>query len=271
MIASHAVSRRPPSRDRRRPGSTSRRRDRCDQRPIATAIEYATVMMTAVWLTGAILPAAATAGVRSFVPTVLRVSRTARSVREPLRALLDPEQHLALHHQRAGLHRQHPDPRGERREPEAVAADQSCAAVALARARTSTPSCRPPSARRARARARPARAACGWRRSRSCRRPRVLELGQDAVGAVHVETEQVLDPVIRVGAAARRRAHLREPRPDRGGGRGDLVARVETPSASSSNSSPGSRAVPRLRLRPRRGSWGGRAGRRRQLPPPNPR
>ena len=39
------------------------------------------------------------------------------------------------------------------------------------------------------------------------------------VGAVHVEPEQVLDPVVRVRAAARRRAHLRHPRPHGGGGR----------------------------------------------------
>jgi hypothetical protein len=32
---------------------------------------------------------------------------------------------------------------------------------------------------------------------------RVLELGQHGLGAVHVEAEQVLDPVVRVDAAAR--------------------------------------------------------------------
>jgi len=49
----------------------------------------------------------------------------------------------------------------------------------------------------------------------------VLKLRQDAVDAVHVEAEQVLNPVVGVGAAARRRAHLRKPRPDRGRWRGD--------------------------------------------------
>ncbi len=42
----------------------------------------------------------------------------------------------------------------------------------------------------------------------------LLELRQDAVDAVHVEAEQVLDPVVGVGAAARGRAHLREPGPN---------------------------------------------------------
>jgi glyceraldehyde 3-phosphate dehydrogenase len=42
---------------------------------------------------------------------------------------------------------------------------------------------------------------------------RMLELGEDAVDAVHAEAEEVLDPVIGLGAAARRRAPLREPRP----------------------------------------------------------
>lgn len=49
----------------------------------------------------------------------------------------------------------------------------------------------------------------------------MLELGKDLAGAVHVEAEQVLDPV-GVGAAARRRAHLRDPGPDRGRGRVDV-------------------------------------------------
>src|SRR5207253_1340322 len=49
----------------------------------------------------------------------------------------------------------------------------------------------------------------------------VLEFRQDAVDAVHVEAEQVLDPVVGVGAAARRWAHLRKPGPDRRGWRVD--------------------------------------------------
>ena len=44
---------------------------------------------------------------------------------------------------------------------------------------------------------------------------RMLVLGQDAVRAVHVQAEQVLDPVVGVGAAARRRTDLRDPGPDR--------------------------------------------------------
>jgi hypothetical protein len=44
--------------------------------------------------------------------------------------------------------------------------------------------------------------------------PGMLELGEDAIGAVHIEAEQVLDPVVRIGAAARRRPHLGDPRPD---------------------------------------------------------
>ena len=50
---------------------------------------------------------------------------------------------------------------------------------------------------------------------------RMLELRQDAVDTVHVEAEKVLDPVVGVGAAARRRAHLRKPGPDRRGRRVD--------------------------------------------------
>ena len=49
----------------------------------------------------------------------------------------------------------------------------------------------------------------------------MLELRQDAIDAVHVEPKQVLDPVVGVGAAAWGRAHLRKPRPDRGGRRVD--------------------------------------------------
>src|SRR5438270_11053765 len=44
----------------------------------------------------------------------------------------------------------------------------------------------------------------------------MLKLGDDVIDAVHVEPEQILDPVVRVGATTRRRAHLRQPRPDRG-------------------------------------------------------
>ena len=51
---------------------------------------------------------------------------------------------------------------------------------------------------------------------------RVLELRKDSVDAVHVEAEQVLDPVIRVRAAARRWAHLRDPGPDGGSGGVDV-------------------------------------------------
>ena len=46
---------------------------------------------------------------------------------------------------------------------------------------------------------------------------RMLELGQDTVGAVHVQAEEVLDPVVGVRPAARRWAHLRNPWPDRRG------------------------------------------------------
>ena len=52
--------------------------------------------------------------------------------------------------------------------------------------------------------------------------PRVLELGQDPVGAVHVEAEEVLDPVVGVRPAARRRADLGDPWPDRVRRRVDL-------------------------------------------------
>ena len=47
---------------------------------------------------------------------------------------------------------------------------------------------------------------------------RCWKLGQDLLGAVHLEAEQVLDPVVRVGAAAAR-PHLDEPGPDRRGRR----------------------------------------------------
>ena len=43
---------------------------------------------------------------------------------------------------------------------------------------------------------------------------RMLVLGQYSVGTVHVEAEQVLDPVVGVGAAARGGTHLRDPGPD---------------------------------------------------------
>jgi hypothetical protein len=42
----------------------------------------------------------------------------------------------------------------------------------------------------------------------------MLELRQHMIHAVHAEPEQVLDPVVGVCAAARRRAHLGDPRPD---------------------------------------------------------
>ena len=44
---------------------------------------------------------------------------------------------------------------------------------------------------------------------------RVLEVGQYACDAVHVQAEQILDPVIRIRASTRGRTHLRDPRPDR--------------------------------------------------------
>src|SRR6188508_3673864 len=50
---------------------------------------------------------------------------------ESLCSSLDPVQHLALHHERAGLHRDHPDPVAQARQAEAVAADQPRAAVLL--------------------------------------------------------------------------------------------------------------------------------------------
>jgi len=62
----------------------------------------------------------------------------------------------------------------------------------------------------------------------------MLELHQDAVGAVNVEAEQVLDPVVGVRTASRRRTHLRKPRPDSRGrrvdrdcARGDAVCVLE--------------------------------------------
>ena len=42
---------------------------------------------------------------------------------------------------------------------------------------------------------------------------RVLVLRENPVGAVHVEAEEVLDPVVRVCAAAGRGSHLRDPQP----------------------------------------------------------
>src|SRR5208283_518480 len=41
----------------------------------------------------------------------------------------------------------------------------------------------------------------------------VLKLGQNAIRAVHIEAEQVLEPVVRVGAAPPA-AHLDQPWPD---------------------------------------------------------
>jgi hypothetical protein len=69
----------------------------------------------------------------------------------------------------------------------------------------------------------------------------VLELGENAVDAVHVEAEQVVDPVVGVGAAARRGSHLPSHGQTAAAGASIVIARVETPSASWSSSSPGRR------------------------------
>ena len=50
----------------------------------------------------------------------------------------------------------------------------------------------------------------------------VLIVGKHGLGRVHVQAEQVLDPVVRVGPSARRRSHLRDPGPN---GRGRRVDR----------------------------------------------
>lgn len=50
---------------------------------------------------------------------------------EPLGALFDSVEHLPFHHQRAGLHRQHADSCGERRESEAIATHQPRLTVTL--------------------------------------------------------------------------------------------------------------------------------------------
>ena len=90
---------------------------------------------------------------------------------------------------------------------------------------------------------------------------RVLELGQDAVDAVHVEAEQVLDPVVRVGAAARGRAHLRQPRPDGGGGgvdrdraRRDAVGVLEQLVAGQARAASAS-VAPHVRIGRRSSAW----------------
>ena len=51
---------------------------------------------------------------------------------------------------------------------------------------------------------------------------RMLERRQHVIDAVHVKTEEVLDPVVRVGAAPGRRTHLSDPGPDRLGRRVDV-------------------------------------------------
>ena len=175
---------------------------------------------------------------------------------EPLGALLDPVQHLPFHDERCGLHRKHPDPRGQRRKSEAVAADQPCLAVVLARARSSRPSCRLPNGSRALAEARRVRSACGSCRSRACRRP------EDADSRAAPGRRCACR--VRAGSRSSRRCRRRR------GANGPIcaiqgqtadaaasivIARVATPSASSSSSSPGRRALtsasvaPQFRMR----------------------
>ena len=129
--------------------------------------------------------------------------------------MLDPEQHLALHHQRGGLHRHHADAVRQAREPEPVAADQPGPAVALGEHERPHPVAVLGAPRQHAlgldaldphpVRAEPHHVADDG----------VLEFRHHMVGAVHVEPQQVLDPVVGVGAAAGPRAHLRDPRPDR--------------------------------------------------------
>jgi hypothetical protein len=139
---------------------------------------------------------------------------------ESLGPLFDPPQHFPFHEERARLQRQHADARSERREAEAVAADQPRAAV-IVFVQHERPD--PVAVLGA-----PGEHVSGLEafEAHSVRAvpDRFADLGmlvlrQDVVGAVHVEAEQVLDPVVGVGAAARRRTHLREPRPDRYGWR----------------------------------------------------
>ena len=177
-------------------------------------------------------------------PHAVKLVSSAISSSSCFRALLDPVQHLAFHHERGGLHRQHPDARRQPGQPKRLRLIEPRLSVAFASTNVQT---QLPSSERH---------ASTWPGSTRSRRMRfcaeadrvaqlgLLKLGQDPVGAVHVEPEQVLDPVVGVGAAARRRAHLREPRPHAAEGAAIVIARVETPSASSSSSSPGSRAEP---------------------------
>src|SRR3954451_9856233 len=51
--------------------------------------------------------------------------------RQALATLLDPEQHLAFHHEGSELHRQHPDASDQARKPEPVAADEAGPSVSL--------------------------------------------------------------------------------------------------------------------------------------------
>ena len=140
---------------------------------------------------------------------------------ELLRSLLDPLEHLALHDERAGLHRDHAELVLQRREPEAVAADQPRLPVLFLEDE------------------RPGPVAVGGAdrehvfglhdrvahpvggEAEAVSDLGALELGHDQVAAVHVQAEQVLDPVVGVGAATRGRAHLRDPRPDGRRGRFD--------------------------------------------------
>src|ERR1022692_1336773 len=152
---------------------------------------------------------------------------------QSLGSLLDAEQHLALHHQAAGLHHQRAEqPRQPRRaggarrrgragsrgragRDDPVSADQPGYPVLGEEGEDP----HPVAVRRSQREhvipieyLDPHRGAAGSERELIADRD-VLELRQDHIGAVHVQAEQVLDPVIavRAGPAA---AHLDQPGPD---------------------------------------------------------
>ena len=153
----------------------------------------------------------------TVAPPVSQITKAPSIAGEIFGALLDAEQHLAFHDQTAGFHDQHVEHanrqrRAWRRDP--VPADQPGPAV-LGDERKDphpVPVGEPDHER-------PLRVADLDLQDRPAGAKRhlvahleVLELREDLTGAVHIEAEQVLDPVVGVRAAASA-AHLHQPRP----------------------------------------------------------
>ena len=133
--------------------------------------------------------------------------------REPLGTLPDPTQHLSFHHKRARLHRQHPDARRDRRQTKAVAAQQPRLAATLIEDEGPHPVSVLRAPRENMLGLDPLNSHSVRAKADRVAHVGVLELRQHTIDTVHVESEQVLDPVVRVGAAPWGWAHLCQPRP----------------------------------------------------------